>query len=122
LGNKIVTFIANTEEIDFMKLKNASLKRPKFLPSTLALAACITAFASQAQPLPQASPETVGMSTEPLSKLTTIFQQEVADKKLPGAVIMVARKGKLVYSQAFGSLNNAANAPMKDLVSQALID
>ena len=25
--------------------------------------------------------------------------EDVADKKLPGAVVMVARKGKLVYSQ-----------------------
>jgi CubicO group peptidase (beta-lactamase class C family) len=113
LGSKIITFIANTEEIGSMKLRNTSLNNPKFLRSTLVLAGCITALASQAQPLPQASPESVGMSTERLGKLTSVFQQEVADKKLPGAVIMVARKGKLVYSQAFGTLNNAANAPMK---------
>ncbi len=96
-----------------MKLRSASLLSPKYLGSTLMLAACLAALAAQAQPLPQASPESVGMSTERLGKITSVFQQEVADKKLPGAVIMVARKGKLVYSQAFGTLNNAANAPMK---------
>ena len=67
----------------------------------------------QAQALPTASPESVGMSSQRLDKLTALLQQDVADKKLPGAVVMVARKGKLVYSQAFGSLNNAAGAPMK---------
>jgi len=38
----------------------------------------------------------------------------VADKRLPGAVVMVARKGKLVYSEAVGSLNNAAGGAMKE--------
>jgi CubicO group peptidase (beta-lactamase class C family) len=53
------------------------------------------------------------MSSERLNKITEVLRQEVADKKLPGAVVMVARKGRLVYSQAFGSLNNAAGAPMQ---------
>ncbi|WP_088279677.1 serine hydrolase [Ideonella sp. A 288] len=100
--------------------------------ATAALAA-LAAGATLAQPLPTASPESVGMSTERLGRLTAVMQKEVADKKLPGAVVMVARKGKLVYSQAFGSLNNAAGAPMaadslfriysmtKPLVSTALM-
>ena len=71
------------------------------------------AAAALAQPLPVANPESVGMSSARLGKITAVFKQEVADKKLPGAVVMVARKGKLVYSEAFGSLNNAAGAPMK---------
>lgn len=78
-----------------------------------ALGLCATS-AALAQALPTASPESVGMSTERLGKLTTLLRDEVAQKKLPGAVVMVARKGKLVYSQAFGSLNNAAGAPMKE--------
>lgn len=77
------------------------------------LALCAGAGAL-AQALPTASPESVGMSTERLGKLTTLLRDEVAQKKLPGAVVMVARKGKLVYSQAFGGLNNAAGAPMKE--------
>ena len=84
-----------------------------FAASALALAAAWTTGAL-AQALPKASPESVGMSTERLSKLTAALQQEVADKRLPGAVVMVARKGRLVYSQAFGGLNNAAGSPMKE--------
>jgi CubicO group peptidase (beta-lactamase class C family) len=68
---------------------------------------------SFAQPLPKASPESVGMSSARLEKITATFQQEIADKKLPGAVVMVARKGKLVYEKSFGGLNNAAGAPMQ---------
>ena len=80
------------------------------LPLTAALA--FWSLGALAQALPTASPESVGMSSDRLAKLTAVMQKEIADKKLPGAVVMVARKGKLVYSQAFGSLNNAAGGPM----------
>ena len=80
----------------------------------IAAALCgLATSAALAQPLPTASPESVGMSTARLEKITSMLQQDVAAKKLPGAVVMVARRGKLVYSQAFGGLNNAAAAPMK---------
>ena len=100
------------------------------------LAACVAAAVAPftlAQALPAAAPESVGMSAERLAKITTEMNREVAEKKLPGAVVMVARKGKLVYSQAFGSLNNATGGAMatdsifriysmtKPLVSTALM-
>ena len=84
----------------------------KLRPLIVAPLAAFTALAAWAQPLPSASPESVGVSSERLGKITAFFKQEVADKKLPGAVVMVARKGKLVYAQAFGGLNDAASTPM----------
>lgn len=79
------------------------------------LAAALVGLSSTAgaQALPKASPESVGMSAERLRKITTVLQQEVSERKLPGAVVMVARHGKLVYAEAFGSLANAAKAPMQ---------
>ena len=65
------------------------------------------------QALPVASPESVGVSTKRLEKISQAMQAEVEQKRLPGAVVMVARKGKLVYSQAFGKLNNGSDAPMQ---------
>lgn len=82
-------------------------------PLAVAALSTVATLAAIAQPLPTASPESVGMSSERLAKITAVMQKEVADRKLPGAVVMVARKGKLVYSQAFGGQNDAANAPMK---------
>jgi CubicO group peptidase (beta-lactamase class C family) len=79
----------------------------------IAVALALGAATALAQPLPTASPESVGMSTERLNKITTTLQAEVKEKRLPGAVVMVARKGKLVYSQAVGELNNAAGGAMK---------
>ena len=88
----------------------AALRATAFVAAAFA-AATTSAFA---QPLPKASPESVGMSSERLGKLTAALNQEVTDKKLPGAVVMVARKGRLVYSQAFGNLNSAGGGAMKE--------
>jgi len=52
--------------------------------------------------LANAAPESVGMSTARLARLTAIFKKEIDDKKLPGAVMMVARQGKLAYATALG--------------------
>ena len=90
----------------------ASNRFPIRLLVVATLAACAVGSAL-AQALPTASPESVGMSSQRLDKLTAMLRQEVADKKLPGAVVMVARKGKLVYSQAFGGLADAAGGAMK---------
>ena len=40
------------------------------------------------------------------------FEQDIAAGKLPGAVVMVARRGKLVYSEAFGVRDPATGAAM----------
>ena len=87
---------------------------PRFFRSMIAALALSSSAGVLAQPLPTASPESVGMSPERLERITATFTKEIDDKKLPGAVVMVARHGKLVYAKSFGSLNNAAGAPMQD--------
>ena len=50
-----------------------------------------------------AAPEAGGMSAARLARLTSAFKKEIEDKKLPGAVMLVARKGKVVYASALGA-------------------
>jgi CubicO group peptidase (beta-lactamase class C family) len=64
-------------------------------------------------PLAAATPESVGMSSARLARLTTVFGKEIEDRKLPGAVMMVARKGKLVYVKALGVRDPALRDPMR---------
>jgi CubicO group peptidase (beta-lactamase class C family) len=89
-----------------------------------ALAFATWAGAAQAQPaiafddfapppLVRAEPASVGLSSVRLARLTTAFNREVADKRLPGAVVMVARKGRLVYANAFGLRDPKAADPMR---------
>jgi len=53
-------------------------------------------------PLPRASAESVRMSAARLAKIGQVFQQEIDAGAIPGAVAMVARRGKLVYVRALG--------------------
>ncbi len=81
--------------------------------TVLAAALLLQAGWAWSQALPVASPESVGVSSKRLDKISQAMQAEVEQKRLPGAVVMVARKGKLVYAQAFGKLNNGSDAPMQ---------
>ncbi|MFH1044729.1 MAG: serine hydrolase domain-containing protein [Pseudomonadota bacterium] len=78
-----------------------------------ALALSISTLGYAADPLPMAQPESVGMSSERLDKLSTYFKKEISDGKLPGVVIAVARKGKLVMYESLGVQDPAAKEPMK---------
>lgn len=53
-------------------------------------------------PLPIVSPETVGMSARHLARIEEVVQEAIARRQLPGAVILVARQGRIVYWRAFG--------------------
>jgi CubicO group peptidase (beta-lactamase class C family) len=94
------------------------------LPAALALAAAVSLFpeitfaqraATPAEPSPitRATPESAGMSAARLAKITKAFEKEVADKKLPGIVAMVSRKGRLVYATAIGKRDPKADDPMR---------
>ena len=96
------------------------MSRWKILAATTALAAMVVATtvslpvcARELQPLATATPEQVGMSLERLGRITSMLKKEIADGKLPGAVVMVARKGKIIYSDAIGFQDKGTNTPMK---------
>ena len=81
----------------------------------LALAALLlflSAPSAQAQGLPAAKPEEVGLSSERLARIGTILSDDVERGRIPGVVIMVARKGRLAYVQSVGFRDKAAGAPM----------
>jgi uncharacterized protein YbbC (DUF1343 family)/CubicO group peptidase (beta-lactamase class C family) len=56
-----------------------------------------------AQGLPVAAPQTVGMNAAKLNQIDALVNKDIADKKLPGAVVIVGHKGKIVYRKAFGN-------------------
>ncbi|MEP7038746.1 MAG: serine hydrolase domain-containing protein, partial [Acidobacteriota bacterium] len=67
---------------------------------------CILHFAfciSSAQGLPIAAPNTVGMSAEKLNQIDALVEKDIADKKLPGAVVVIGHKGKIVFRKAYGN-------------------
>jgi uncharacterized protein YbbC (DUF1343 family)/CubicO group peptidase (beta-lactamase class C family) len=72
----------------------AVLSLTLLLPSTL--------LAQRANHLTPASPESVGMSSDRLAKIDEAVIESIARKDTPGAVVLVARKSRVVYRKAFG--------------------
>ncbi len=64
-------------------------------------------------PLTPASPESVGMSTERLGRIDAMLRQAVKEGQVPGVVALVARRGKIVFHEAYGMADNQAGKAMK---------
>ena len=70
-----------------------------------------------AEVLPTAEPVTVDVSPDRLSRIRTVLQKEIDADRMPGAVVMIARRGQLIYSEAIGFQDKAAGKPMtKDAI------
>ena len=76
------------------------------------LFALLLFFTTNAQELTKVSPEEVGMSSERLNFLSQTFQDYIDENELPGAAILVARKGKTAYFEIFGKNDLENNVPM----------
>jgi CubicO group peptidase (beta-lactamase class C family) len=63
-------------------------------------------------PLPRGKPEEAGMSSERLADIGRMLNADIARGQMPGAVLAVARHGRLIYFEAFGWRDKAADAPM----------
>ncbi len=81
------------------------------------LALCTACFKEQKvenlQTLPKASASSEGMLEARLNRIDTMLLQAVKSNKIPGAVALVVRHGKIVYHKAFGMANNIANETMQ---------
>jgi len=67
--------------------------------------------------LDKVDPELVGVSLERLNRVSEISKNYVSDGRVPGIVTMIARKGKLIYFEAFGNrgINNKVKIKKNDL-------
>jgi CubicO group peptidase (beta-lactamase class C family) len=62
--------------------------------------------------MPRATPESVGMSSDRLRLIGEAIENEIANDRTPGAVVAIARRGKLAYYEAFGFLDKERGTPM----------
>jgi CubicO group peptidase (beta-lactamase class C family) len=63
-------------------------------------------------PLPQAKPESLGLSALRLQRMSDVLQREIDKGTMPGATIMVARGGQIGWFDALGKQNPAQPAAM----------
>jgi CubicO group peptidase (beta-lactamase class C family) len=73
----------------------------------------LVASIASAQGIPQATnPGKVGLSKERLQRISVWIQGDVDKGIVPGAVVMVLRKGKIAYFEAFGYRDREKKIPM----------
>ena len=84
----------------------------KTLLMTAAMVVGIVINVADAAPLPEAKPNDVGFSQQGLTRLDEFFAREIAAKRVPGAVVAIARDGKLVHYKAYGQLDATKGTPM----------
>jgi CubicO group peptidase (beta-lactamase class C family) len=65
--------------------------------------------------LPMADrPEDIGLSPERLERIKATLRQDVERRLIPGAVMLIARGGRIGFAEAFGWRDREAQAPMSD--------
>jgi CubicO group peptidase (beta-lactamase class C family) len=63
--------------------------------------------------LPKAErPQELGLSPERLARISTMLRGDVENGRIPGAVLLIARAGRIGYAEAFGWRDRENRAPM----------
>lgn len=95
----------------FASLRETTSRKVTISVICLTLLVPLSPFAQSSRPANQrqapqrlaaATPESVGMSSERLAKIDEAVLASIERKETPGAVVLVARKGRVVYRKAFG--------------------
>ena len=76
------------------------MNSPRF--SSLLFFFTVFAAGATAKELPVVEPAAAGMSAEKLAAVDTALEKLVAEGKIAGCVVAVARRGEVAYFKAFG--------------------
>jgi CubicO group peptidase (beta-lactamase class C family) len=82
----------------------------KILATTVCMLASGAALGDD--PLPRGKPEEVGLSSERLGRIGSVLKADIEAGRIPGAVIAIARRGKLVALDAYGWRDKAGGVAM----------
>jgi CubicO group peptidase (beta-lactamase class C family) len=81
---------------------------------SIGLLGMLLAVAALCQPLPVAKrPENVGISSQRLERVRQQMKADVESGRIPGAVLLIARNGKIAWLDALGFQERKSQRPMK---------
>ncbi len=80
-------------------------KSARYCVAVLLLALALPTIAPATKPaaLKKGNPASVAVSTEKLALIDGAVEREIQQHHLPGAVVLVARRGKVVWRKAYGA-------------------
>jgi CubicO group peptidase (beta-lactamase class C family) len=72
---------------------------------------------AQAQGLPMGKADELGFAPDRLAHMTEMLKTNIDKRDIPGAVLLIARHGKVAYFESLGALDPQGKAPMsKDAI------
>jgi CubicO group peptidase (beta-lactamase class C family) len=69
-------------------------------------------LASHAREIPVVAPERAGLSETKLAGIEQFMQQEVAEQKLAGGIVIISHQGKIGFFHTYGLMDREAQKPM----------
>jgi CubicO group peptidase (beta-lactamase class C family) len=92
--------------------------RPLKRSRTFVILACLLlarspSFGQPRGEMPRVAPRDAGLSAEKLEKVKSIVQAQVDKQQIAGAVVLVARHGKIAFWEPFGKLDRKSGQPMR---------
>lgn len=88
-------------------------RRPGVHRAIASVAVVVAGVTLAGADLPIGAPESVGLSPARLARVDAAIQADIAAGRVPGVVVAVARRGKVVYQKAFGVTNRETREPMR---------
>ena len=82
-------------------------------PGLLIVLSTVTLLSAAEPVITPTSPPDVGLSSERLEMIGRAVRSEIDQGAIPGAVVAIARKGKLAYYESFGFLDKDKNIVMR---------
>src|SRR5215475_7972448 len=76
-----------------------SLRSPLLIATALLTVSQLTIFGQR----PSLPVNDIGISTERLTRIDGTIEQAIAKKELPGAVVLVGHRGRIVWRKAYGA-------------------
>jgi len=84
----------------------------RFRGIALAATLFLTASGAFAEGPVTAKPEETGFSSTGLARIDAYLKNEIAENKIPGAIMMIQRNGKTAYFNSFGVRDPSTKEPM----------
>jgi CubicO group peptidase (beta-lactamase class C family) len=95
-------------------VSHCSIRLRRLVLACFLFGIALTAASVSGQGLSVAEPVEVGMCSQRLERLADFVEGRIAGNEFAGAVTLVARHGKIVYSRAFGMADLEEGKPMRE--------
>jgi CubicO group peptidase (beta-lactamase class C family) len=110
-----------TLRMPFRAARSVRARRPRTLKhSTIVLALAVFLPLQSLAQVPLADVTRVSVSHDHLARMDAVIADSIAKRELPGAVVLVSRKGKVVWYKAYG--NRAVDPVREQMTTDTIFD